>query len=121
MIKLFMTWLLNAISLPITAEIVNQLIPNGFDFTPPKAAAMVGSAVILGTVNTFIRPVLKFLTFPLTLLTLGLSAIVLNVLCLLAVDWIRPDFVIHGWQPVLLGTFILSIVSTLLNGLFNRR
>ncbi len=119
MIKLFMTWLLNAISLPITSEIVNQLIPKGFSFT--NTTAVIGAAILLGLVNTFIRPILKILTFPLTLLTLGLSAIVLNVACLIAVDWYRPDFAINGWQPVLLGTFILSLVSTVLNGLFNRR
>lgn len=119
MIKLFMTWLLNAISLPITAEIVNQLIPKGFSFT--NTTAVIGAAILLGAVNTFIRPVLKILTFPLTLLTLGLSAIILNIACLLAVDWYRPDFIINGWLPAILGTFILSLVSTLLNGLFNRR
>jgi putative membrane protein len=118
MTKLFMTWLLNAISLPITAEIVNQLIPAGFSFK--NASATVLAAAILGAVNTFIRPVLKFLTFPLTFLTLGLSAIVLNVAYLLVVDWYTPDFAINGWQPAILGTFILSLVSTVLNGLFNR-
>jgi putative membrane protein len=119
MIKLFMTWLLNAISLPITSEIVNQLLPLGFSFT--NTNAVIGAAILLGAVNTFIRPILKILTFPLTLLTLGLSAIVLNIACLLAVDWYRPDFAINGWLPAILGTFILSVVSTLLNGLFNRR
>ncbi len=119
MIKLFMTWLLNAISLPITAAIVNQLIPAGFGFQ--NNAALVAAAVALGAVNTFIRPVLKFLTFPLTLLTLGLSALLINVACLVAVDWYRADFAINGWQSALLGTFILSFVSTVLHTLFNRR
>jgi putative membrane protein len=118
MTKLFMTWLLNAMSLPITAAIVNQVIPTGFKFE--TISATVVAAAALGAINTFIRPILKFLTFPLTLLTLGLSALLLNVAYLLVVDWYTPDFAINGWQPAILGTLILSFVSTVLNGLFNR-
>jgi putative membrane protein len=116
--KLLMTWLLNGISLPITAEVVNQFVPNGISLR--DASATIGAAALLGAVNTFIRPVLKFLTFPLTLLTLGLSALLLNVACLLAVDWYLTGFEIHGWMAALGGTIILSLVSTVLNGLFNQ-
>jgi putative membrane protein len=116
--KLLMTWLLNAISLPITANIVNQFVDDGFNSRDWRAG--VGAAVMLGAVNTFIRPVLKFLTFPLTFFTLGLSALVLNVACLMAVDSYLPDFAIHGWVATLGGTVLLSFVSTALNGLFNR-
>lgn len=116
--KLFMTWLLNALSLPITAYIIDRLIPNGFSFQDTTTTVI--AAATLGAVNTFIRPVLKILTFPLTCLTFGLSAIVVNVVCLLAVDWYTPGFTIQGWPAALVGTLILSAVSTVLNALFNR-
>lgn len=117
--KLLMTWVLNAASLPITAYLIDQVIPNGLTFTDASGAAV--AAFALATVNTFIRPVLKFLTFPLTFFTLGLSAIGLNVGCLMVVDAYAEGFKINGWQAVLAGTLGVSIVSIILNMLFNRK
>jgi putative membrane protein len=117
--KLLMTWVLNAASLPITVYLVNQFIPKGMSLTDASGATI--AAVMLATVNTFIRPVLKLLTFPLTFLTLGLSAIALNVACLVAVAHYSQAFAINNWQAALAGTMMLSIVSTVLNMLFNRK
>jgi putative membrane protein len=117
--KLLMTWVLNAASLPITVYLVDQVIPQGMTLSDASGTAI--TAFALATVNTFIRPVLKFLTFPLTFFTLGLSALALNVGCLVAVDWYLPEFKINGWQAALGGTLVLSIVSTVLNMLFNRK
>jgi putative membrane protein len=116
--RLLMTWVLNAASLPITAYLVNQLMPKSMIFTASGAAV---AAFALATVNTFIRPILKFLTFPLTFFTLGLSAIGLNVGCLMAVDAYVPEFAMSNWQSILAGTLGVSIVSTILNMLFNRK
>jgi putative membrane protein len=119
MTKLFMTWLLNGISLPIAATIINQWVtPNGIALN--NFSATLTAAALLGAVNTFIRPVLKFLTFPLTFFTLGLWAIALNVACLKLVDWYVPGFKINGWIAAVVGTIVLSLVSTVLNGMFNR-
>jgi putative membrane protein len=117
--KLLMTWVLNAASLPITAYLIDQIIPKGMEFTDVAGASV--AAFSLATVNTFIRPVLKFLTFPLTFFTLGLSAIGLNVGFLMAVDAYATGFKINGWQSVLAGTLGVSMVSTILNMLFNRK
>jgi putative membrane protein len=120
--RLLMTWVLNAASLPITKYLVDQVLPKGMggmEFTDASGAAV--AAFALATVNTFIRPVLKFLTFPLTFFTLGLSAIGLNRACLMAVDAYAEGFKINGWQSILAGTLGVSIVSTVLNMLFNRK
>jgi putative membrane protein len=119
--RLLMTWVLNAASLPITAYLINPFMPKGMgiEFTDASGAAV--AAFALATVNTFIRPVLKFLTFPLTFFTLGLSAIGLNVGCLMAVDAYAEGFKINGWPSILAGTLGVSIVSTVLNMLFNRK
>jgi putative membrane protein len=117
--RLLMTWVLNAASLPITAYLIEQIIPGGMKFTDASGATV--AAFALATVNTFIRPVLKFLTFPLTFFTLGLSAIGLNVGCLMAVDAYTEGFKIDGWPSILAGTMGVSIVSTVLNMLFNRK
>jgi putative membrane protein len=79
-------------------------------------------AVILGLVNAIIRPILKLLTCPLILLTLGLFVLVINALTLwlassIAVNWFRVGFYVKGFWSALLGSLIVSAVSILLNAL----
>jgi putative membrane protein len=111
--RFLINWLLNAIAFPITAKILDQVMVGGFrirDFT-----AAVIAALILGLINSTVRPVLKLLTFPLTILTLGLSSFAINVLCLMFVAWYVPGFEINGIVPAILGSIVLSIVSTVLH------
>jgi putative membrane protein len=120
--RLLMTWVLNAASLPITVYLIDQVISvKGKSMMFTDVAGAFVAAFTLATVNTFIKPVLKFLTFPLTFFTLGLSAIGLNVGCLMAVDAYVEGFKIHDWQSLLAGTLGISVVSTILNMLFNRK
>lgn len=113
MLRFLINWLINAIAFPITARILDQLIVGGFrirDFTTALIAALM-----LGLINSTVRPVLKFLTFPLTIVTLGISSLAINVLCLMFVAWYVPGFQINGIVPAILGSIILSIVSTVLH------
>ncbi len=73
------------------------------------------AAAILGIINTFLRPVLLILTLPLTILTLGIFAFVLNALMLLLVAYFVPGFEIDGFLWAFLGALIISIVSWIAN------
>lgn len=73
------------------------------------------AAAILGVLNTFLRPVLLLLTLPLTLLTLGIFAFVLNALMLLLVAYFVPGLEIDGFFWAFLGALIVSIASWLAN------
>ena len=72
-------------------------------------------ALIFGAVNAVIRPIVLFLTLPVTLLTLGLFIFVINALMLLLTSWIAQGmalgFRVNGFVPALLGALIVSIVS----------
>jgi putative membrane protein len=120
--KFLVNWLLNAIAFPITARILDQIRISGFPqvggFQIKSFTAALIAALILGLINSTVRPVLKLLTFPLTFLTLGLSSLAINVLCLVFVAWYVPGFEINGVVPAVLGSIILSIVSTLLHWVF---
>jgi putative membrane protein len=120
--KFLINWLLNAIAFPITARILDQIRISGFPqvggFQIKSFTAALIAALILGLINSTVRPVLKLLTFPLTFLTLGLSSLAINVLCLVFVAWYVPGFEINGVVPAVLGSIILSIVSTLLHWVF---
>lgn len=108
--QILLAIILNALALIITAYIVPGF--NVSDFTTALLAS-----IVLGIVNTFIRPVLAFVTIPLSLLTLGLFTFVINALMLFAVSYIVPGVVIEGWMAAILAAIVLSITSTVLNTL----
>lgn len=71
-------------------------------------------ALILTLLNTFLKPVLKILTFPITLFTLGLSLLVMNALLILLADWMLDSVVINGFWWALLFSLVLSLIEWLL-------
>jgi putative membrane protein len=79
-------------------------------------------AVILGLVNAIVRPILKLLTCPLILLTLGLFVLVINGFTLwlasqIAQSWFNVHYIVDGFWPALLGAIIVSVVSVILSAL----
>jgi putative membrane protein len=83
-------------------------------------AAALGGGAVLGLVNALVRPVLIVLTFPLTLVTLGLFIFVVNALCFGLTAWLIPGFGIDGFWWALIGSLVVSVVSWILNGLLLR-
>lgn len=82
---------------------------------------LVGVALVFGVVNTFIRPILRFFSFPITILTLGLFALVINAGMLLLTAAIAERlgirFAVNGFVPALLGSICISIISAVLGAL----
>ena len=78
----------------------------------------LGVALLLGLINTFIKPILLFLTFPITILTLGLFILVLNAWILMVIDKLVEGFTIKNfWWALLFGLFI-SVLNSLLHVIF---
>jgi len=79
-------------------------------------------AVILGLVNAIVRPLLKVMSCPLIILTLGLFVLVINGLTLwiasaIAVRWFHVGFYVDGFAPAFIGALIVSIVSVILTAI----
>jgi len=74
-------------------------------------------AVVLGLLNTFLRPLLILLTLPVSVLTLGLFLLVINAGMVLLAARIVPGFVVEGFWWALLFSIILSVVQGFLQGL----
>jgi putative membrane protein len=74
-------------------------------------------AVLLGLLNTFIKPVLVFLTIPITVLTLGLFLLVINIIIVLLVDDLITGFSVNSWLTALIFSFIVSITASLIEKL----
>lgn len=77
-----------------------------------QAAAL--GALVLGVVNTFIRPIVKLLTLPINLLTLGLFSLVINTLMLYLVSWIVPGMDTVGIFRTFFAAIVISVITTIL-------
>ncbi len=76
-------------------------------------------ALIIGAVNTFIKPVLKFLSIPIRFVTLGLFTLVINVALMAGVIWLADAMDLgvtsEGWQWTLAGGLVIAIISSVLS------
>ena len=91
----------------------------GISFDSTKA--LVLSGLVLGIVNTLLRPILVVLTLPITVLTLGLFLLIINGITLLVVARLVPGFEIAGFWTAVGIALIVSIVSFALNHLLGLR
>jgi putative membrane protein len=105
--RLLLTWILSAIAVWIVAQIVPGISLHG-----PVAALI--AALAIGFINATIGLVLKVITFPLTLITLGLFWLVINALMLELASAIVPGFHVRGFGAAFIGAILLSIVNLLL-------
>ena len=71
------------------------------------------AALLLGIVNAVVRPILLFLTFPITILTLGLFILVVNGISLALVAWLLPGFTLNGLGAAILGSIVVGLTSWL--------
>ncbi|MEU4346799.1 phage holin family protein [Streptomyces sp. NPDC023838] len=110
--------LANAAALAVAIWLVKNITLTG-DSTGKKALTLILVALVFGLVNSFVKPVVKFLSFPLFILTLGLITFVINALMLLLTSWLAGkldlNFHVEGFWTALLGGLIISIVSWALN------
>ena len=86
-----------------------------------SVATAIIAAALLGFVNIFIRPILLILTLPLTILTLGIFAFLLNAFLLAAVAYFVPGFEVEGFFAAFMGAIIISVVSWIANRFIQTR
>ena len=82
---------------------------DGFSIT--STGTLLIAAALLGVVNAIVRPVAVVLTFPITIVTLGLFPLVINAGMVSLVAWVLPNFTIAGFWPAVLGALLVSVVS----------
>lgn len=110
MFSFVLQWLVSGVAIIITAYLLPGVTVAGF------FAALV-TALILGLVNAFIRPVLILFTLPLNILTLGLFTLVINALLVMLAAAIIPGFAVRGFWWALLFGIVLAIVNFALSPL----
>lgn len=94
--------------------VVEYLIP-GFVLEGVRAAVV--AAVVIGVVNTFIRPVVQIVALPISILTLGIFAFIVNVLLLMGVAYVVPGFTITNFLTAAVASIVLALTSSFLHKL----
>jgi putative membrane protein len=114
--KFLMRWVVSSAAIAIVA----WLLPGIHSGTGVSGAITVlVAAAVLGLLNTFVKPVLKLLSCPLILLTLGLFLFVINAAMLMLTAVLARaggfPFVVDGWGSALVGSILITIVTWLLS------
>src|ERR1700683_100155 len=111
--RLLLNWILSALAVWIVAHLRLGISVSGF------TEALI-AALVIGFINATIGALLKILTFPLTLLTLGLFWFVINALMLeLASALLAPGFQVRTFTAAFIGAIVLSLVNMVLKWLVN--
>ncbi len=114
MIGFLIRWAISALGLWLADQL---LIGIAFDST----STLLGAALLLGIVNAIVRPIAVLLTFPFTLVTLGLFLLVINAAMLGLVAALLDGFEIASFWSALGGWLIVSITSWFASGFVGRR
>jgi putative membrane protein len=110
MLRMIANWFINALGLLIVSRLIS-----GFDLTGLRAALL--AALVIGFINATLGLLLKILTFPLTLLSLGVFWFVINAIMLELAAAFVPGFRIRGFAPAFVGAIVLSIANLVLKSI----
>ncbi|QID18165.1 phage holin family protein [Nitrogeniibacter mangrovi] len=106
--RLLARWALNAVALMLVPEVVHDMAVTSF------AAALV-SALLIGLVNALIRPLLLLVTLPITVLTFGIFALVINGLMFWLVSGLVAGFVVPDFGTAFWGALVYSLLTGLVS------
>jgi len=109
--RLLLTWLINAAALFALPFLLSSVTVKDF-------GAAIIAALLLGLVNTLIRPILVLLTLPVTVLSLGLFILVLNALLFWGVTHLVPGIAVAGFWSAFFASIVYSIISWALSTIF---
>ncbi len=112
--RLLLNWVLSAVALLIVTYLVPGFYVAGF------LRALL-AALVIGIINATLGLLLKVLTFPLTILTLGIFWFVINALMLELASALVPGFEIRGFGAAFLGAVVLALINLLFRRLLPRR
>jgi putative membrane protein len=108
--RILLLWILNALALLAVAWLLPSIQVTGF------GSALI-AALVLGLINTLVRPLLALLTLPITVITLGLFYLVLNGLLFWLASELLPGFQVDGFFAAVLGAILYGLIAWALSAL----
>ena len=117
MTRFFLRWLINAVALYVAVAFVPGIHPQSANWL-----SFIWLALIFGLLNALFRPLLKFLTCPLIILTLGVFTLVINTFLFWLAGIVGTNFhvgfTVDGLWPAFLGGLVVTVVSLVLTAVF---
>ena len=107
-----MNTLIRILLIAVAAYFAARFVP-GVTIADAKTAILV--ALVLAILNAFLKPILVALTIPITIITLGLFLLVINILIIFLAAKIVPGFDVDGWLAALLFSLVLAIITFILD------
>jgi putative membrane protein len=107
MLRLLLHWLISALSLLVVAHVVR-----GFNVANFQSALI--AALVIGLVNSTLGFVLKLLSFPFILLSLGILSLIINAFMLMVAAYFVSGFSVNGFVPAFVGSILMSIINFVL-------
>jgi putative membrane protein len=108
--KILINWFVSGMAVFTAAYLLPGVHVDSF------ATALI-VAIVLGVINAFVKPILFFLTLPITLVTLGLFSLILNAMMISLTDLLVSGLTIDSFWWALLFSILLSIITSFLNSL----
>ena len=112
---LLFTWVTLAIAIAVAAAIIPSVEVDGGFF------GLFGVSLVFGLVNAILGPILRIVSLPLTLITLGLFSLVVNAVLVAITAGLADNLNVGGFFPALLAAIVISVVSTLLGFILVRQ
>ncbi|MDR7085648.1 putative membrane protein [Aeromicrobium panaciterrae] len=125
--KFLTTWILSSASLAIAAQLLGTHMNIGEgDSTTARVVSIAIVGAIFAVINTFVAPVIKTLSLPFIIITLGFALLVINALLLLLTEWLTDKldvsyFFVDGFWWAVLGAVVISLVNTVLGAFTNKK
>jgi putative membrane protein len=107
-VRLGISWLTNALVLAIVVALLN-------DVTVSDVGALLAAAAVFGVLNTLLKPLLRLITLPLAILTLGIAWFFVSLLMLVITRSIVTGFHLHGFWTLVEATLIVWVVNLVLD------
>lgn len=107
-VRLGISWLTNALVLWVVVALLSEV-------TASSAGALLAAAAVFGVLNTILKPLLRIVTIPLAILTLGIAWFFVSLLMLLLTGAIVSGFHIHGFWTLVEATLIVWLVNLVLD------
>jgi putative membrane protein len=107
-VRLGISWLTNALVLAVVAGVLSHVHVTG-------AGPLLAAAAVFGVLNTILKPLLRFVTLPLAILTFGVAWFFVSMLMLVITKAIVSGFQIHGFWALVEATLIVWVVNLILD------
>lgn len=112
--RIIINWFISALVILVAAYILPGVHVETF-------TAALATAVVMGIINLLIKPLILILTLPLTIITFGLFALVINAFMIILASNIVPGFTVDGFWWALIFSIVLSLINSFVNNLDDQK